>query len=103
MVSFKSRFNIKAFDLRQAFAARIRRARSATDILRFFKNNPRLSRTSLQGLDMFLTLLMSSPRAAAFLRITPPQLRLLMIAAPVLRYLIQRMLRRTGTSPLSRG
>ena len=96
MVSFKSRFNIKAFDLRQAFAARIRRARSATDILRFFKNNPRLSKTSLQGIDMLLSLLMSSPRLVAFLRITPPQLRLLMIAAPALRFVIRHMINRTS-------
>ena len=94
--SFKSRFNFKAFDLRQVFAARIRRAKSAGDILRFFKNNPRLTKTSLQGLDMFLTLLMTSPRAVAFLRITPPQLRLLMIAAPAVRFVIRQMMNRTA-------
>lgn len=94
--SFKSRFNFKAFDLRQVFAARIRRAKSAADILRFFKNNPRLTKTSLQGADMVLTLLLSSPRAAAFLRITPPQLRLLMIAAPALRFVIRQMISRNS-------
>ncbi len=96
MPSFKSRFNFKAFDLRKAFTARITRAKSAADILRFFKNNPRLTKTSLQGLDMFLTLLMTSPRAVAFLRITPPQLRLLMIAAPAVRFVIRQMMNRTA-------
>ena len=94
--SFKSRFNFKSFDLRKAFAARIRRAKSASDILRFFKNNPRLSKTSLQGIDLLLTLLMSSPRLAALLRITPPQLRLLMIAAPALRFALRRMINRNS-------
>ena len=96
MPSFKSRFNFKSFDLRKAFTARIATAKSATDILRFFKNNPRMAQTSLQGLDMFLTLLMSSPRAVAFLRITPPQLRLLMIAAPALRFVIRQMMNRNS-------
>ncbi len=94
--SFKSRFTFRSFDLRKAFAARIRRAKSAADILRFFKNNPRLSKTSLQGIDMLLSLLMSSPRLVAFLRITPPQLRLLMIAAPALRFVIRHMINRTS-------
>lgn len=94
--SFKSRFNFKSFDLRQAFATRIKKAKSAADILQFFKNNPRLSKTSLQGIDMLLTLLMSSPRLATFLRITPPQLRLLIIAAPALRFIIRKMMNRTA-------
>lgn len=94
MVSSSFKFSFKSFDLRKAFAARIKSAKSPADILRFFKNNPRLSKTSLQGIDMLLTLLMSSPRAVAFLRITPPQLRLLMIAAPALRFVIRQMIKR---------
>lgn len=94
--SFKSRFNFKSFDLRKAFTARIATAKSAADILRFFKNNPRMTKTSLQGLDMFLSLLMSSPRAVTFLRIAPPQLRLLMIAAPALRFIIRQMMNRNS-------
>ncbi len=94
MESFQSRFTFKASALRKAFVARVKNAKSAADILRFFKNNPRLTKTSLQGADMVLTLLLSSPRAAAFLRITPPQLRLLMIAAPALRFVIRQMISR---------
>lgn len=94
MVSSSFKFNLKSLHLRKAFAARIKNAKSPADILQFFKNNPRFSKTSLQGIDMLLTLLMTSPRLAAFLHITPPQLRLLMIAAPALQFIIRQMMKR---------